>query len=593
MFRRSFTGSHLFLFLLLAITADNIHAQATAFTYQGKLTDAGAPANGTFDMQFKLFDTATVGTGTQQGGTVTNPSVAVSNGVFTVQLDFGGGVFSGAARYLEIGVRPAGDPNPYTTLAPRQALTSTPYTIRSISAASADTATNANQLGGISASQYVLTTDSRLSDARPPTAGSASYIQNTTSQQAASNFNISGSGTLGGTLSANVVSATTQYNIQGGRVLSVAGTNNLFAGVNAGRFNSTGNNNTFVGFNAGTSNTTGSQNSFFGVSAGENNSFDHNSFFGFNAGKVNAGPDNSFFGAYAGAANTTGSSNVFFGASTGAANSSGFNNAFFGAGAGTNNTTGIENTFLGTFAGAGNTGGTHNTFVGLAAGDNNTSGSRNAFLGLIAGDGNTTGSYNVFLGHQAGLSNHTGSNNTLLGNNANVGFDDLTHATAIGAEAVVSTSNTIALGRADGSDFVKVPGQLQVDTLSPAGSTALCRNVFNRIATCSSSLRYKTAILPFAGGLELIRRLQPIRFRWKADGSPDLGLAAEEVAAVEPLLVTRNAQGEVEGVKYDRVAVVLINALKQQQRQIKQLEDELAGLKKIVCLDHPNANICK
>src|SRR5438552_1905395 len=69
-------------------------AQSTAFTYQGKLTDAGNPAQGNYDLQFKLFDTVTVGTGAQQGATLVRTPVAASAGVFTVQLDFGANVFS-------------------------------------------------------------------------------------------------------------------------------------------------------------------------------------------------------------------------------------------------------------------------------------------------------------------------------------------------------------------------------------------------------------------------------------------------------------------------------------------------------------------
>jgi TolA-binding protein len=57
----------------------------------------------------------------------------------------------------------------------------------------------------------------------------------------------------------------------------------------------------------------------------------------------------------------------------------------------------------------------------------------------------------------------------------------------------------------------------------------------------------------------------------------DLGFGAEDVHKVEPLLVTYNAQGQVEGVKYDRVAVVLVNALKEQQAQVEQQRAQLAA----------------
>src|SRR5439155_26748703 len=139
------------------------------------------------------------------------------------------------------------------------------------------TATNATQLGGIAASQYVQTNDSRLSDARTPTAGSSNYIQNTASPQTASNFNISGNGTAGGTLSGNVVNATTQFNLNGSRILSNPGVENLFAGVAAGAAN-TGLRNAFFGNQAGASNTSGLQNTFVGSHAvaintnGNNNS---------------------------------------------------------------------------------------------------------------------------------------------------------------------------------------------------------------------------------------------------------------------------------------------------------------------------------
>src|SRR5467141_2102362 len=167
------------LSILLCATAT--FGQTTSFTYQGRLTDGGTAANGNYDLQFVLFDS--LSGGAQVGSTQTVNTVAVSNGVFTVSLDFGASSFPGANRFLEISARPTG--GSFTLLTPRQQVTSTPYAIRSANASSADTATNATnatnattatnatQLGGIAASQYVQTNDSRLSDARPPTPGSS------------------------------------------------------------------------------------------------------------------------------------------------------------------------------------------------------------------------------------------------------------------------------------------------------------------------------------------------------------------------------------------------------------------------------------
>ncbi len=101
-------------------------AQGTAFTYQGRLNDGASPANGSYDLRFTVYDSS--GGPTVIAGPVTNAPTAVSNGPFTVTLDFGTSVFPGAARWLEIAVRTNGG-GAFTALAPRQQLTPTPYAI--------------------------------------------------------------------------------------------------------------------------------------------------------------------------------------------------------------------------------------------------------------------------------------------------------------------------------------------------------------------------------------------------------------------------------------------------------------------------------
>lgn len=105
------------------------YAQGTAFTYQGRLGSGGNPANGFFDITFSMWTNASGPA--QVGATVTTNAVAVSNGLFTVALDFGN-QFPGADRWLEIGVRTNGG-GAFATLAPRQKLTPTPYAITSSS----------------------------------------------------------------------------------------------------------------------------------------------------------------------------------------------------------------------------------------------------------------------------------------------------------------------------------------------------------------------------------------------------------------------------------------------------------------------------
>lgn len=276
------------------------------------------------------------------------------------------------------------------------------------------------------------------------------------------------------------INTSTQYNLGGGRVLSNGGFSNLFAGVGAGNVNTTGGNNSFFGSSAGAADTTGGNNSFFGARAGTANTIgQNNSFFGRDAGTANtSGSSNSFFGSNAGIANTTGNINSFFGLSAGAANTSGAGGSFFGALAGTANTTGANNSFFGNAAGAANTTGSSNAFFGNGAGNENTAGSSNSFfgrsagavntasnnsffgnsageattsggsnsfLGDSAGANNTSGSTNTFVGVSTGVSNTTESANTFIGANSN-GSAGITNATAVGANAVVTQSDSLVLG---------------------------------------------------------------------------------------------------------------------------------------------------
>jgi hypothetical protein len=107
-------------------------AQGTGFTYQGRLADAGAPANGSYDLECRLYDAASGGG--QVGPTLTLDNVAVSSGLFTVTLDFGAGAFIGAARWLALAVRPGASTGAFTPLSPRQALTPAPGAVFSATA---------------------------------------------------------------------------------------------------------------------------------------------------------------------------------------------------------------------------------------------------------------------------------------------------------------------------------------------------------------------------------------------------------------------------------------------------------------------------
>jgi hypothetical protein len=125
--------------LLLSLAAGLTHAQGpgpegtlspqavlgTVFTYQGRLTDGGSLASGTYDFLFTLYDADDW----QFGPPISREDVQVTDGLFTVHLDFGDYAFLGWERYLEIGVRPGDSEGDYTTLSPRQPLTAAPFAL--------------------------------------------------------------------------------------------------------------------------------------------------------------------------------------------------------------------------------------------------------------------------------------------------------------------------------------------------------------------------------------------------------------------------------------------------------------------------------
>ncbi len=90
-----------------------------------------------------------------------------------------------------------------------------------------------------------------------------------------------------------------------------------------------------------------------------------------------------------------------------------------------------------------------------------------------------------------------------------------------------------------------------------------------RLVRPGSSKRFKTNIRPLEPTHVL--DLKPVRFQWKSTGEEDIGLIAEEVNEICSDLVVIN-EGKPSGVKYDKVAVYLLDVIKEQQKQIAELQ---------------------
>jgi hypothetical protein len=109
------------VFVLLTGLSGHAFALSNTFTYQGSLQDAGAAANGNYDLQFSLQTQA----GAPVGTALLRDDVVVSQGVFTVELDFGSSITSGDFQ-LQIGVRPGASSGAFTALSPATRIHPTP-----------------------------------------------------------------------------------------------------------------------------------------------------------------------------------------------------------------------------------------------------------------------------------------------------------------------------------------------------------------------------------------------------------------------------------------------------------------------------------
>ncbi|HJZ80045.1 MAG TPA: tail fiber domain-containing protein [Pyrinomonadaceae bacterium] len=475
--------------VLLMLGSTAALAQTTAFTYQGKLADGGNPANGNYDLTFQLFDTEAAGTGTQQGTTLSLTNVAVKGGVFTAQLDFGAcaSCFNGASRFLEIALRPSGGSS-FTTMSPRQPLTSTPYAVKSMSATTADglsltctSCVTSSQIQSVQGSQVTGNIAGNQVNGTIPVAsvppGSASYIQNTTSVQPESKFNISGNGFVGGNLGVGTTSPVAKLHVMGNaRLESPVGTWDI------PRFS----------FNfAGAQPEYGKWQNY-------------------------AAPTELVFAAL-------------------------------------DDTEKQEDAWL----------------VVQRAGA--------SISDVVFPRGIHLRDVRPTLAHPILRVETTLTGGTVASFGSKGDFQVDSAVLGAGGRFVIKENGRVGIGITNPADALDVDGFIRLTSLGGGGSTQLCQNGSRQISVCSSSLRYKTDLHPFNRGLNLINRLHPITFKWKADQTLDLGLGAEDVAAVEPLLVTHNEKGEVEGVKYDRLSAVFINAFKEQQSQIQQQQAQIAS----------------
>ncbi|MEO6285033.1 MAG: tail fiber domain-containing protein [Dyadobacter sp.] len=324
---------------------------------------------------------------------------------------------------------------------------------------------------------------------------------------------------------------------------------------------------TFVGTYAGSQNTTGADNTFVGALSGMKNT---------------GGSQNTALGSRSGYDNKQGEHNTFLGHFSGKGNQNGSWNTFVGSMAGSKNVNGELNTFLGYQAGQESFKGSQNIFVGYRTGYSNFGGERNVFLGNRAGEMNSLGFNNVFLGYSAGKSNFNGSSNTYLGFEAD-GNANISYATAIGAGAKVTKEHSIVLGTA--FDYVGVGVSAPAYQLHLSNSSAA--KLGSSSWTIWSDKRLKKDISDFTDGLDLLKQIKPVKFRYNGEAGTKsdkqfVGIIAQDMQKIAPYTIGSSMYQDSLGNKteyldYDANAVtyILINSVKEQQEVIDQKDKEI------------------
>jgi len=415
---------------------------------------------------------------------------------------------------------------------------------------------------------------------------------------------IAGNVTSTGTVTGTTVNATTAFNLNGFLfAYGNASQSNAFLGY-GGNTTMTGNSNTAVGVGALTANTSGSTNTAVGDGALNRNT---------------TGLGNNAIGLSALLRNTTGSSNVGDGLEALCSNTTGGGNTGVGVLTLFFNTTGNGNTAVGNGALPNTDGATNETAVGTGAGGTlsfeNEFGTNNTFLGAMTTPGTQLSLTNATA--VGALAEVDASNSIILGS-----INGVNSATANSSVGIGITTPTYLLhlgnqGKLPGFGYFRVEGPQQGGNLLPAISiggfgdfqidapgitsgrfvvrdssgfvgigSAAPTNILtvgrfkgHAIAdgwTTYSSRRWKSNIKTLPDALSTVEQLRGVSYDLKENGKHEIGVIAEEVGKVVPEVVTFEDNGkDARGVDYSRLTALLIEAVKQQQKQIRQEQKQI------------------
>ena len=382
---------------------------------------------------------------------------------------------------------------------------------------------------------------------------------------------------------------------------NTTGIGNSFFGNYAGYANTDGYSNVFLGNKSGYNNIGGYSNVYIGDSTGYKNTYGGNNVYIGNKAGYNANNDwsNVFIGYQSGYSTTISNSNVFVGNSAGRLTTWGSQNVYIGDVAGERNVTGAQNVAIGVAAGRNSSAG-NNVFVGYGSGIANTSGPSNVFVGTQAGWNNTSGGNNVYIGSQSGYNNSGGSGNVFIGRYS--GYNETASNRLVIDNSFILTdtpANAMIYGQFDNKNLrfnanigISRSWSTSYGLVVDGGtSTSYSMYVYKGAFAAgngfvsASDQRLKKDISSINNALEIIQSLNGVRFLWDKEQHPELGLTsnkqigmiAQNVEKVLPELVTESEDG-IKGVAYDKLTAVLVEAIKEQQQQIKTQQEKIQQL---------------
>ena len=160
-------------------------------------------------------------------------------------------------------------------------------------------------------------------------------------------------------------------------------------------------------------------------------------------------------------------------------------------------------------------------------------------------------------------------------------MDGLNNATAIGAYASVSASNALVLGApvGAGGGIITANTNVGIDVGNPSNIFTVLKGGGHAISDgwdTYSSRRWKTNIQPLQNALAMVEQLRGVSYDLKDSGKHEIGVIAEEVGEVVPEVVSYEENGkDARGVDYSRLTALLIEATKEQQREIQHQQAAL------------------